>query len=157
MGGSSDIKETHSRLLDQPQKKNGPALSHSGKMGPPNYRDRGPQCTTACTRRERVVKLAHIGGRLARQAQPHQGPDLVAYDMWCRNGTSFQDMAAIHLAYTGLIIMWSVSVNPPISRETSPWAHLSLSSRTRKKGTAIIVKAVYHKCMDERDRRFKSQ
>jgi len=34
-----DQLEGHSRLLDQPQKKNGSALAQSGRMGPPNYRE----------------------------------------------------------------------------------------------------------------------
>src|SRR6218665_2223311 len=54
LGGALDLLEVHCRLLDQPQKKNGSALSQSGQMGPPNIITvgRGSQCTTACTRRE---------------------------------------------------------------------------------------------------------
>src|SRR6218665_1940846 len=38
--------------------------------------DRRPQCTTACTRRERAAELAQIGGRPARQSDIsfHQHP-----------------------------------------------------------------------------------
>ena len=39
LGGALDLLEVHSRLLYQPQKKNGSALSQSGRMGPPNYRE----------------------------------------------------------------------------------------------------------------------
>jgi len=38
LGGALDLLVVHSRLLDQPQKKNGSALSQSGQMGPTNYR-----------------------------------------------------------------------------------------------------------------------
>ena len=38
MGVALDLLEVHSRLLDQSQKKNGSALSQSGRMRPPNYR-----------------------------------------------------------------------------------------------------------------------
>src|SRR6218665_1064096 len=44
--------------------------------------DRGPQCTTACTRRERAAELAPIRGRPARQAPPHQGRDPVRDALW---------------------------------------------------------------------------
>src|SRR6218665_661101 len=37
LGGALDLLEVHSRLLDQPQKKNVSALSQSERMGPPNY------------------------------------------------------------------------------------------------------------------------
>ena len=37
--GTLDLLEVHSRFLDQPPKMNGPALSQSGRMGPPNYRE----------------------------------------------------------------------------------------------------------------------
>jgi len=39
LGGALDLLEVHSRLLDQPQKKNGSALSQSGQMGSPYYRE----------------------------------------------------------------------------------------------------------------------
>src|SRR6218665_1955861 len=37
--GALDLLEVHSRFLDQPQKMNRFALSQSGRMGPPNYRE----------------------------------------------------------------------------------------------------------------------
>src|SRR6218665_1852187 len=39
--------------------------------------DRGSQCMTACTRRERAAEIAQIGERPARHAPPHQGHDPV--------------------------------------------------------------------------------
>jgi len=39
LGGILDQLEGHSRFLNQPQKKNGSALSQSGRRGPPNYRE----------------------------------------------------------------------------------------------------------------------
>ena len=39
MEGALDLLEVHSRFLDQPQKMNRFALSQSGGMGPPNYRE----------------------------------------------------------------------------------------------------------------------
>src|SRR6218665_2370076 len=52
---------------------NGSALSAADKWDHQITMERGPQCTTACTRRKREAKLAQIGGRPARQAPPHQG------------------------------------------------------------------------------------
>src|SRR6218665_3106355 len=37
--GALDLLEVHSRFLDQPQKMNRFALSQSGRMEPPNYRE----------------------------------------------------------------------------------------------------------------------
>src|SRR6218665_4116372 len=37
--GALDLLEVHSRFLDQPQKMNSFALSQSGRLGPPNYRE----------------------------------------------------------------------------------------------------------------------
>ena len=39
MGGALDLLEVHSKILGQPQKMNGSALSQSGRMDPPNYRE----------------------------------------------------------------------------------------------------------------------
>ena len=39
MGGALNLLEVHSRFFDQPQKLNGSALSQSGQMGPPSYRE----------------------------------------------------------------------------------------------------------------------
>jgi len=43
LGGALDLLEVHSRFLDQSQKMNGSALSQSGRMGPPNYREQSTQ------------------------------------------------------------------------------------------------------------------
>ena len=39
MEGAIDLLGVHSRLLEQPEKENVSALSQSGLMGPPNYRE----------------------------------------------------------------------------------------------------------------------
>ena len=39
LGRALDLLEVHSKLLDQPQKKNGSALWQGGRMGPPNYHE----------------------------------------------------------------------------------------------------------------------
>ena len=48
---------------------------HSRRAGEWDHQitvNRGRQCSTACTRREREAETSQIGGRPARQALPHQ-------------------------------------------------------------------------------------
>ena len=54
----------------------------AGECGHQITEDRGPPCTTTCTRRERAAELAQIGGRSDRQAPLHQGRDPVCDDLW---------------------------------------------------------------------------
>jgi len=66
-GGTLDLLEVHSKLLDHPQKRNGSALSQSGRMGPSNYRGQrtAVYTTTACTRRERAEDVVNKYSRLS--------------------------------------------------------------------------------------------
>ena len=112
----------HSRLLDQPHKRTGLHYRRAGEWDYQITLDRGPQCTTACTRRQRAAELAQIEGRPARQARPHQGRDPVR----CAVG---MEASTIRPAYIE-IAMSSNLLYPPISRAAARWTRLSFSIRT---------------------------
>ena len=55
--GALDLLEVHSRCLDQPQKFAHSALSQSGRMGPPNYREQRTGVHDGLNMRSRAVNV----------------------------------------------------------------------------------------------------
>src|SRR6218665_3801515 len=138
--------------MDQSPKRSLLHCRRAGEWDPQITLDRGPQCTTACTRRERATELAQIGGRPARQTPPHQGRDPVKDALW-------EWKPVQHIRH---ILRYVVKLLEPINKSRrSPVDPPQLlhpnPQKTREDGTAIIVKAAEHKSMNKGDSSIKSQ
>src|SRR6218665_1729598 len=96
LGGALDLLEVHSRILGQPQKMNGSALSQSGRMGPPNYREQ----------RTGVYDGLHMrieGGRArADRRAPSQTSTATPRTQSCKRCAVGMEASATHPAYCGI-------------------------------------------------------
>src|SRR6218665_254763 len=94
--GALDLLEVHSRFLDQPQKMNGSALSQSGRMGPPNYREH----------RTGVYDGLHMrreGGRAREDRRaPNQTSTATLRTRSCKRCAVGMKASATHPAYSGI-------------------------------------------------------
>src|SRR6218665_1920062 len=92
--GALNLLEVHSRFLDQPQKMNGSALSQSGLMGPPNYRQQ----------RTGVYERLHMrreGGRArADRRAPSQTSTATPRTRSCKRLAVGMETSATHPAYS---------------------------------------------------------
>src|SRR6218665_3618647 len=115
-------------------------------MGPQRAVDRGPQCTTACTRKERdracADRKAPSQTNVATpRTPPHQGrrhtKDAILYEMRCGNGNQYNASRIYWDMWSNCLRRQLVApprpVDPPQLRHPNP-------RETSKNGT-LIVKA----------------
>src|SRR6218665_2637564 len=151
LGGALDRLEVHSRFLGQPQKMNGSALSQSGRMGSPNYREH----------RTGVYDGLHIkreGSRAcADRKAPSQTSTATPRTQSCKRCAVGMEASAIHPAYSGICGQLPEPANKSSRSSVDPPQLLHPNPReTSEDGTAII-KAAEHKSMNKGDSSIKSQ
>src|SRR6218665_104428 len=94
--GALDLLEVHFRFLDQQQKMHGSALSQSGCMGPPNYRE--PR-----TGMYDGLHMRREGGRArADRKGPSQTSTATPRTRSCRRCAVGMEASATHPAYSGI-------------------------------------------------------
>src|SRR6218665_3519 len=107
--GALDLLEVHSRFLDQPQKINRSALSQSGRMGPPNYREQ----------RTGVYDGLHMkreGGRArAYRRAPSQTSTATPRTRSCKRCALGMEASATHPAY---IVGYVVKLPEPANKSS---------------------------------------